>query len=201
MRQRRLDAATCPVEARDADILAAFGDADWLRHTLAVTGPAARVAAFRTAARGAAAIPWQLDLEAEEARLLAPMVTEGPDARALARLLRRAVAAHHDRVLAQVARGGACPLDLHRLVPVPERVLALGPDDPAGDRWLWAHWGTLLPLRHVRVLDDTDRRLRRSARVTFDFHAAQWPPWQALRRLRVDWPDLVFVMRPDYGDG
>ena len=102
---------------------------------------------------------------------------------------------------AQVARGGVCPLDLHRLVPVPEHILALGPDDPAGDHWLWAHWGTLLPLRHVRVLDDTDRRLRRSARVTFDFHAAQWPPWQALRRLRVDWPDLVFVMRPDYGDG
>ncbi len=99
MRQPRPAAATGPVEARDGDILAASGDTDWLHHTLAVTGPALRVDAFRKTARGAAAIPWRLDLEAEEARLLAPMITEGPDARVLARLLRRAVAAHHDRVL------------------------------------------------------------------------------------------------------
>ena len=201
MKHRRLDADAPLAEARDPDILAASPHPDWLHHTLTVTGPAARVAAFRTAACGAAAIPWQLDLEAEEARLLAPMITDGPNARVLARLLRRAVAAHHDRVLAQVARGGVCPLDLHRLVPVPETILALGPDDPAGGRWLWANWGTLQPLRHVRVLDDTDRRLRRSARVTFDFFAAHWTPWQALLHVRRDWPDLVFVMRPDYGDG
>ena len=190
-----------PGEGRDPDLLAAAAHPDWLHHQLRVTGTASCVAVFQAAARGAAAIPWQLDLEAEEARLLAPMVTDGPDARVLARLLRRAVAAHHDRVLDQVARGGVCPLDLHRLVPVPEPVLALGPDDPASDRWLWAHWGTLRPLRHVRVLDATDRRLRRSARVVFDFYAAHWTPWRALQRLRRDWPQLVFVMRPDYGGG
>jgi len=184
VKPRCLDADASLAEARDPDILAASAHPDWLHHTLAVTGPAARVAAFRAAARGAAAIPWQLDLEAEEARLL-----------------RHAVAAHHGRVLAQVARGGVCPLDLHRLVPVPEKMLVLGPRDPAGGRWLWANWGTLQPLRHVRVLDDTDRRLRRSARVTFDFFAAHWTPWQALLRMRRDWPDLAFVMRPDYGDG
>lgn len=62
---------------------------DWLRHTLTVSGPAACVARFRQAARGHGAIQWQLDLDREEARLLGPMVTEGIEARLLARQLRR----------------------------------------------------------------------------------------------------------------
>ena len=94
MKPRRLHAGAPLAEARDPDILAAAAHPDWLHHTLTVTGPAPRVAAFRTEACGAAAIPWQLDLETEEARLLAPMITDGPNARVLAWLLRRAVAAH-----------------------------------------------------------------------------------------------------------
>jgi hypothetical protein len=183
-------------------VLAATAHPDWLFHILTVSGPALRLAAFRARAQGAAAIPWQLDLHAEEQRLLAPMAAAGPAARVLARELREAVAAHHDRVLAQIARGNSCPLDLHRLVAVPQAVLARGPDDPASLRWLWEHWGTLQPLRHVRILDPhPDRRLRRAARVTFDFFAADWTPWQAIRRMRADWPELIFDIRPRYDDG
>ena len=157
---------------------------------------------FRAAAVGAAAIPWELDLDAEEERLLAPMATLGVGARILARELRDAVAAHHARVLAQVETGRVCPLDLHRLIPVPARVLRLGPDDPASLRWLQAHWGTQQALRHVRVLNgDADRRRRRTAVVTYAFYSADWSPWQALVRLRADWPSLVFELRPEYGDG
>ncbi|MGI4975705.1 MAG: hypothetical protein ACRYG6_02055 [Janthinobacterium lividum] len=175
---------------------------DWLRHELAVSGPGAEVAAFQAAALGAAAIPWHLDLDAEEARLLAPMATHGAEARGLARALRQAVGAHHERVLNQVRRARACPLDLHRLVPVPDAILRLGPDDPASERWLRAHWGTLQALRHARVLDaGEDRRRTRTARVVLEFHAADWSPWQALLRLRQDWPRLLLDLRPDYGDG
>ncbi len=173
---------------------------DWLRHELVVSGPAEEVAAFRAAALGASAIPWHLDLDAEEARLLAPMATQGAEARGLARALRHAVGAHHERVLDQVRRASVCPLDLHRLVPVPDTVLRLGPDDPASDRWLQAHWGTLQALRHVRVLDTgEDRRRTRTARVVVEFHAADWSPWQALLRIRSGRPRLVLDLRPDYG--
>ena len=52
---------------------------DWLRNRLTVSGPAGEVARFRAAARGTGGIPWQLDLDHEEARLLAPMAGQGPD--------------------------------------------------------------------------------------------------------------------------
>lgn len=174
---------------------------DWLLHVLRVSGPAADVAAFKAAAIGAGAIPWHLDLDQEEERLLAPMATLGVGARVLARELRKAVAAHHARVLAQAAAGGACPLDLHRLVPVPYQVLRLGPDDPVGQRWLRSNWGTPQALRHVRLLDEGDGRLRRMTRLAYQFYAADWSPWQALLRLRADWAGLVLDLRPDYGDG
>ena len=173
---------------------------DWLHHRLTVSGPAATVTRFQRAAAGTGAIPWHLDLDHEEARLLAPMAAAGIDARVLAGELRAAVALHHQRVLEQGMRPAACPLDLHRLIPVPENLLRLGPDDPTGQRWLWENWGTLRPLRHVRRLDDVDRRLRRSARLDFEFFSADWTPWRAIARLRRDWPDLVLDVRPDYGD-
>ena len=182
-------------------VLAATPHPDWLFHTLTVSGPTPRLQAFRTLAHGAAAIPWHIDLHAEEQRLVALMAAAGPAARIIARDLREAVAVHHDRALTQSARGKLCPLDLHRMVPVPATVLMRGPDDPASLRWLWEHWGTLQSLRHVRVTGDTDRRLRRSSRVTFDFFAADWTPWRAIRRMHADWPDLVFDIRPHYDDG
>jgi len=176
-------------------------DTDWLLNRLTVSGPAAEVARFRAAARGTSAIPWSLDLDREEARLLAPMASAGPEARALARQLRAVIAARHARVLARWHEPGACPFDLHRLIPVADSILALGEDDPAAQRWLWEHQGTTRPLRGMRVCEDGgDRRLRRSARVVFEFRSADWTPWQAIDRLRTDWPKLVFAVQPRYDD-
>lgn len=120
---------------------------DWLRHTLTVSGPAAAVARFQQAARGHDTVLWQLDLDREEARLLAPMITEGIEARLLARQLREVIETNHARALATAQRPGDCPLDLHRLVPVPDTILRLERDDPDATRWLCTHWGTRLPLR------------------------------------------------------
>jgi hypothetical protein len=42
------------------------------------------------------------------------------------------------------------PLALNRIIPVPSQVLARGICDPEAIDWLWHHWGTTWPLRHVR---------------------------------------------------
>jgi hypothetical protein len=127
------------------------------------------------------------------------MAPDGPDA--LARELREVIAAGHDRVLARWHEAGGCPLDLHRLIAIPYAILALCEDAPAARPWLWTHWGTLQPLRQVRVLDEIgDRRLRHSARVVFEFLSADWTPWKALRQLRHDWPMLVLGVDPRYGE-
>jgi hypothetical protein len=168
---------------------------------LTVSGPSAAVAQFRQAARGTGAVPWHLDLDHEEARLLAPMAAAGIEARLLARELRDAIAARHERVLALWSQPGRCPLDLHRLIPVPDPILERGEDSPTAKTWLWTHWGTTQPLRQVRIVDDqADRRLRRSARTQFEFRSADWTPWQAISRLRPDWPMLIFDIRPHYDD-
>lgn len=175
---------------------------DWLRNLLTISGPAAEVEDFRAVAKGTGAVPWHLDLDAEEARLFAPMAAEGAEARALARELREIIAARHDRVLANWARPGACPLDLHRLIPIPGAILALGEDEPAAQAWLRTHWGTTQPLRHVRIVEDNaDKRLRRTGRIVMDFWSADWTPWQAILRLRRDWLKLVFDIQPRYDDG
>ena len=120
----------------------------------------------------------------------------------LARALRAAAEAHHQRVLAAVGRSRACPFDLHALLPVPDRILRLGPSHLASTAWLRRHWGTLQPLRHVRLRQDApDRRLRRSARLRYEFWSADWTPWPALLALRARWPDVAFDLRPDYGGG
>ena len=85
------------------------------------------------------------------------MAGQGPEARALARELREVIAARHDRLLARWHEAGGCPLDLHRLVPIPDAILALGEDAPAARQWLWAHWGTTQTLRQVRVLRGESR--------------------------------------------
>ena len=175
---------------------------DWLRNVLTICGPATGVQTFREAAKGTGAVPWHLDLDAEEARLFAPMATEGTQARALACELREIIAARHDRVLAHWARPGTCPLDLHRLIPISGTILALDEDAPAAQAWLRTHWGTTQPLRHVRMVEENaDKRLRRTGRLVIEFYAAGWTPWQAIVRLRRDWPKLVFDIRPRYDNG
>ena len=189
------DAAALP-DAPEAPV-----HTDWLRNRLMVSGPAGEVARFRRAARGTGAIPWHLDLDHEEARLLAPMAGQGPAARALARELRDVIAARHALVHARWHEAGGCPLDLHRLIPIPDAILQLGDDAPPARHWLWAQWGTTQPLRRVRILEaNGDRRLRRSARVVYEFLSADWTPWQAVLRLRRDWPKLVLVAEPRYGE-
>ena len=36
--------------------------------------------------------------------------------------------------------------------------------------------------------------------MVFEFLSADWTPWQALRRLRRDWPKLVLAVDPRYGE-
>ena len=191
------------------DILA-LPNTDWLAHRFLVSGPAGDVAAFREAAAGAGGIPWRLDLDGLQEdwflRLLAPAPAERgislEGARILAAAYRDLVSIHHEKLLVAVERRShACPLDLHALVPVPERVLRLGPDSPDSLLWLWAHWGTTRALRHVALLPADDRRLRRSARVGYRFFSADWTPWRAVQTLRRCWPSLVFDVQPQYEPG
>ncbi len=152
-------------------------------------------------ARGTGGIPWQLDLDHEEARLFAPMASAGSDGRVLARQLREVIARRHDRLLARWREPGGCPFDLHRLLPIPEPVLQLGEDDPQAQNWLWAHWGTTR-LRAVRIREEgADRRLRRKAEIVYEFRSADWTPWRAVLRLRRNWPKLVLTVQPRYDDG
>jgi hypothetical protein len=173
----------------------------WLRNLLTVSGPAPEVARFCAAARGTGGIAWHLDPEDEETRLLAPMATEGPEARMLARELREVVASLHDRVVINCGQAGGCPLDLNRLIPIPEEILLLGETAPAAQRWLCAHWGTSRPLHQVRIrADQADRRLRRTARIVYEFLSADWTPWPAVEQLRNDWPRLRITIRPCYDE-
>ena len=176
------------------------GDYDWLWTTVTVSGPAGTVARFRETAQGTNAAPWHVDLDYEEARLLAPMASAGIEARLLARALREVIAARQERISARWSGPGGCAFDLHRLVPVPPEILVLGSGDPTSLRWLRENWGTERPPRQVTVVNGLeDKRLRRSARFGVRFQSADWTPWQAILRLRQDWRELVFDVKPDYG--
>ena len=207
--------AAAGAPASDADVLA-LPHPDWLRHHLAVTGDADLVTLFRHAAAGPGAIPWADDLaqgEEDWFHLLAAP-PEGQrrtlslhGARVLAGQLRDAVQRRRDRAVEPAGRaggGGACPLDLHRLLPVPAAVLRMGPGHPEARRWLWASWGTTWPLRHVAELPAPRAGRPRSAApglLRLGFWSADWTPWPALLRLRRDWPALRFELRPRYDAG
>jgi hypothetical protein len=180
---------------------------DWLRHLLTVSGPAEPMARFRSAAAGSGIVPWVLDfagMEEDWLLQLAAPAGEQPaismsGAKILARRLREAAAVNHARALERAAAGHHCPFDLHRLVPVPPTILALGPEDAQAQAWLWSHWGTTRPLRKVRLMPgQTDARRTRSDLMLVEFWAADWSPWRALARLRRDWPMLVLDLRPQY---
>jgi hypothetical protein len=183
---------------------------DWLRHTLLVTGTHQDVAAFRAAAAGPGAIPWRRDAGRLEEEwflgLAAPpqgaRAISLPGARLLARRLRDAVALHEAREQARIAAGDrSCPLDLHRLLPVPRPLLALGPEEPESRDWLWRHWGTSRALRQVHALPvKHDRRLRQTDRWAVAFWSADWSPWPALQQMRRNWPDLSLELTPHYAE-
>lgn len=173
-------------------------------------GPAEEVWAFRTAAAGAGLLPWGFDDFAAEARWVEGMLAIPAHQRAigaagvrvLAGELRAAWLTEHEEAAAEVGRARHCPLDLHALVPVPSAVLALGADHPAALRWLWENWGTTWPLRQVRVLQDrpgSGAGDAAEATIVYGFCAADWPPWQAVLRLRREWPHLRFELWPEHG--
>ena len=183
---------------------------DWLRNTLAVSGPNEEVARFRAAAAGPGVIPWALDLAALEEEFLLPMAAPEDGvpaisltgAKLLARRLREAVALNHQRALARMSTDYTCPLDLHRLLPVPASILKLGSEEGESRDWLVRNWGTTRPLRHVEELPSTmDRRRKKMAELRVGFWSAEWSPWQAVVRLRRDWSALAFVLTPDYAPG
>jgi hypothetical protein len=196
---------------------------DWLEHRLAVTGPAEELARFRAAAPGPGVIPWHVDLDGAEEDLfhllVAPpapyrRVLSAVGARIVAAELRDAMGRQRALALAEVARGRrACPFDLHALLPVPDHVLALGPDHPDALAWLWAHWGTTRGLRRVEVIPAPRSRRRRSpeenatapepgqgATLHLGFWSADWTPWRALARLAELWPGLRFQVQPLYDE-
>ena len=199
--------ATDPPSQADAPLAPA--DTDWLRHTLAVSGPGEAMARYAAAGSGPGVIPWVLDLDRMEEdwflTLAAPPEGERTislgGARILSRRLREAAATNHQRALARMSTDRSCPFDLQRLLPVPPTILRLGPDDPASRAWLWAQWGTTRALRHVRALPtEMDGRRRRMAELRVEFWSADWSPWQALRRLRRAWPMLTLELQPHYED-
>jgi hypothetical protein len=186
---------------------------DWLYHHLRVTGVPAEVAAFRAAAAGAGIISWAHDLGPAAERwfhLLAvppepqhrTLSLEG--ARILAGQLRDATEARLRKAAERAASRRACPLDLHRLLPIPHRLLRLGPDHPDTLAWLREHWGTTEALRGVVVLPGLGRgqpRARDLALYWVGFWSLDWTPWQAVVALRRRWPGLAFDVRPLYDHG
>ncbi len=178
---------------------------DWLFHQLDITGPAEVLRAFRDAAAGAGAMPWAIDFDLLEEdwfhRLAAAQELSLAGSRILARQLREAAERRHDLAVARVGRSRACPLDLHALVPTPTSVLALGPDHPDSLAWLWEHWGTTEPLRHVAIDDGADRHDAGDPTLRLSFWSADWSPWRAVERLRRDWPALRFKLQPRYDSG
>ena len=115
----------------DPKVSLAPAHTDWLRNRLTVSGPATEVARFRATAQGTSAVAWHLDFEHEEQRLLVPTAGLGAEALALERELRDVIAVRRDRGRACWAEPGSCPLEMHRLIPVPNDMLRLGEDAPA----------------------------------------------------------------------
>jgi hypothetical protein len=200
-------------QGRAAVEVLAPGHTDWLYHHLHVTGAPGAVAAFRGAAAGAGVIPWAHDrgaaAEAWFHLLVAPpppqrrsLSLEG--ARILAGQLRDAADARGRLVAERAAASRTCPLDLHRLLPVPDRLLRLGPDHRESRAWLWDHWGTTEALRSVVELPVGGRggaRRRDPGLFWVGFWSADWTPWRALLKLRDRWPALRIEVRPLYAHG
>ena len=198
---------------RPAPARSGTGASPWPYHHLVVTGPAASVAAFAAIARGPGIVPWAqdgravedwvFDLAASQPPRLRSLDIEG--CRVLARQFRDRFERHHSRAAA-ACQARHCPLDLHALWPVPDRVLRLGPVDPAALAWMAAHWGVVDGLRHVAERPDLGpgRRLPRGhAWVGYGFFTGEGTAVSAAAmvarlgtRLGAGWPALRFVLRP-----
>ncbi|WP_284255922.1 hypothetical protein [Acidocella aquatica] len=184
---------------------------DWLAHRLTITGPRDAVAAFRQAAAGTGRIPWQMDYGRVEEdwshKLLAPSPSadgatfrpagiSAQGARTAARQMRTALELLEARMQTIEAQR-LCPLDLHALAPVPQKILALGPDHPESLAWLWANWGTTWPVRHVEEITDQESpgsSAEGQASLALRFVAADWTPWRIIAAVRERWPELEFSL-------
>jgi hypothetical protein len=195
-----------PGKEIDATALA-LAAPDWLAHTLTVSGPADRVAAFRAAAAGPGILPLQdrtrLEEDVMHALLAPPPALRGislTGARILAGQIGDRIDAHMARA---AGRGAVCPFDLNALIPVPPVLSGLPPADPRLCVWLWRHWGTMWPLRQVAedpsAAPDQGARPAGQALCRYRFWSADWTPWPALRTIRTGWPDLCFVIDVHYG--
>ncbi|MCF3945786.1 hypothetical protein [Acidiphilium iwatense] len=201
-------AASAPAEpgpsVSDPDILC-LPNPEWLPHRLTVSGPAGDIAGFRPAASGPGQIAWASDYERYRddwtSRLLG-LCAGRPDlsaehARALAREV-SAVVEMLDLAAADQIAMARCPLDLNALVPLPESLRRLGPEDPVVVAWQWRHWGTTWMLRGVEEepVDRAEIRIpSEHAAVRFRFWAADWTPWRALDAVRRRWPALTLALR------
>ena len=182
----------------------------WLYHHLTISGPAATVAAFAAAARGAGIIPWQLDFAALEEEVFVSAVAQPAGhrnltidgCRVLARQFRERVEARQVRAAALVGRSDACPFDLHMLLPVPAAILQLGPTHPDARMWLTTQWGITDRLRQVvaRPKPGIGRRLaKHHTAIGYGFFTDGETPQCAIAQLGARWPALRFVLvpRPD----
>ncbi len=148
-------------------------------------------------------MPWVIDFDLLQEdwfhRLMAPAdrSLSLTGARMLAGQLRQAAEHRHALAVARVGRSRACPFDLHALVPVPSDIRARGPDHPDSLAWLWENWGTTEPLRHVAINEGAGHRSTAPSK-RIRFWSADWSPWRAIERLRLDWPALRFDLQPRY---
>jgi hypothetical protein len=195
-----------PGEGTDAPPLA-LATPDWLAHTLTVTGPADRIVAFRDAATGPGIPAFQdrarLEEDVMHALLAPPPAQRGisvAGARILAEQIGEQIEAHVSR---SVGRGAVSALDLNALVPVPLALSHLSPGDPRLSAWLWRHWGTTWPLRHVEVNQPSELEISGlpagQGLCRYRFWSADWTPWAALATIRTVWPDLNLTVSIHYG--
>jgi hypothetical protein len=171
----------------------------WAPGALTVSGASDAVTAFIAAAEGPGITPWQeddalLEEDAFHRALAVPLARRGLSVEAcrqLARQYREAVAGHRARAAAwgqSAASRQACPLDLHRLLPVPTAVLAHGAADPAALAWCRVQWG-VTQIRRVE-------RLSIPQGATYRFWALGGAELR-LERLARLWPALDFRRAAD----
>ena len=198
-----IEAAAMPPGGGEAaagpDILA-LPNPEWLPQLLTVIGPVSDVQAFQEAARGSGHLAWSCDYDRAAEDWALQLMTLPPARRGISVAGARILAEDlRDRVerLDMAAVDGAtdltCPLDLNALVPLPSRLLRLGPDDPAVVDWQWAHWGTTWMLRGVDEVPVGRAGVLipdGHGAVCFRFWSADWTPWRALETVRSRWPAL-----------
>lgn len=178
---------------------------EWLPHLLTVTGPCEPLMAFRKAASGPGTIAWQRDYARLEEDWVYTLLAPAPAERGISVHGARIVASQMRALIetleirtADRAQDANCPLDLNALVPVPGKLLRLGPEDPAVLAWLWENWGTTWMLRDVALAPVGRAGVMAPPGhdvVSYRFWSADWTPWRALTTVRTRWPALALHVK------